>query len=77
MEVKEYKMELWPGYLTSIRQHETSILMCAEITHKVMRRDTALDLIHDMKSRHRNADWRVSLVLIFAVLVCKKLFCIS
>ncbi|XP_073981992.1 piwi-like protein Siwi isoform X3 [Rhodnius prolixus] len=62
VEVKEYKMELWPGYLTSIRQHETSILMCAEITHKVMRRDTALDLIHDMKSRHRNADWRNAFV---------------
>ncbi|KAK9512948.1 hypothetical protein O3M35_001250 [Rhynocoris fuscipes] len=60
VEVREYKMELWPGYLTSIRQHESSILMCAEITHKVMRRDTALDLIHDMKTRHRNADWKTA-----------------
>ena len=33
--VSDYKLELWPGYLTSIRQHENDILMCAEITHKV------------------------------------------
>ncbi|XP_047364611.1 piwi-like protein Siwi [Vespa velutina] len=42
--VAQYKLELWPGYFTSIRQHERDILMCAEITHKVMRQDTLLDI---------------------------------
>lgn len=37
-------MEIWPGYVTSIRQHENKILMCVEITHKVLRTDTVLDL---------------------------------
>ncbi|KAK7869731.1 hypothetical protein R5R35_011798 [Gryllus longicercus] len=45
VEVREYKLELWPGYVTSIRQHENSILMCSEITHKVMRQDNVLDLL--------------------------------
>ncbi|XP_014259810.1 piwi-like protein Siwi isoform X3 [Cimex lectularius] len=57
VEIKEYKMELWPGYLTSIRQHENNILMCAEITHKVMRRETALDLMYESMNRSRQ-DWK-------------------
>ncbi|XP_003694460.1 piwi-like protein Siwi [Apis florea] len=47
VEVRDFRLELWPGYLTSIRQHENSILMCAEIIHKVMRQQTLLDILHD------------------------------
>ncbi|XP_033230156.1 piwi-like protein Siwi isoform X2 [Belonocnema kinseyi] len=45
VQIREFRMELWPGYLTSIRQCEYNILLCAEITHKVMREDTVLDML--------------------------------
>jgi len=45
--VPAHKLELWPGYVTSIRQHETNILMCCEINHKVMRQETALEKLTD------------------------------
>ncbi|KAL0280141.1 UNVERIFIED_CONTAM: hypothetical protein PYX00_001523 [Menopon gallinae] len=47
IKLQKFNMELWPGYVTSIRQGEDSILMCSEISHKVMRLDTALDLLSD------------------------------
>lgn len=40
-------MELWPGYQTSIRQHERDVLLCAEITHKVMRTQTLYQIMND------------------------------
>lgn len=43
-DIPRFNLSLWPGYINSIRQHERSILMCAEITTKVMRKDTALEL---------------------------------
>ncbi|EDW02946.1 protein piwi [Drosophila grimshawi] len=43
--LREFSLELWPGYETSIRQHETDILLCAEITHKVMRTETVYDIM--------------------------------
>ncbi|XP_011630854.1 piwi-like protein Siwi [Pogonomyrmex barbatus] len=53
----ECKLELWPGYLTSIRQHERDILMCAEITNKVMRLETLVDILRNCyqedKQRYR------------------------
>lgn len=43
--LKEYKVELWPGYITSIRQHENDVLVCCEVSHKVMRQETAYEII--------------------------------
>ncbi|KAG7210785.1 hypothetical protein KM043_012278 [Ampulex compressa] len=45
--IPEFKLELWPGYVTSIRQHEQDMLMCTEITHKVMRNETLLDILNN------------------------------
>ncbi|XP_062128728.1 protein aubergine-like isoform X1 [Drosophila sulfurigaster albostrigata] len=41
----KHRMELWPGYITSIRQHESDFLLCTEIAHKVMRTDTLYQIL--------------------------------
>ena len=38
--VREYCLEVWPGYITSIRQHENSIMLCAEVSNKMIRTDS-------------------------------------
>ncbi|XP_067630737.1 protein aubergine [Eurosta solidaginis] len=43
-----YNLELWPGYQTSIRQHEQDIMLCAEIAHKVMRTDNLLQIMNEV-----------------------------
>jgi aubergine-like protein len=35
VEIKKFRIELWPGFITSIRQHELNILSCIEVAHKV------------------------------------------
>ncbi|XP_011300056.1 protein aubergine [Fopius arisanus] len=51
VEIREYQFELWPGYITSIRQHERDVLMCAEINHKIMRQETLLHILQDIRER--------------------------
>ncbi|KAF4530651.1 hypothetical protein B566_EDAN004890 [Ephemera danica] len=51
--IPQFNLELWPGYLTSIRQHEQQIMMCAEVTHKIMRMETVLDLYREVQQRCR------------------------
>lgn len=41
--LKEYKLDLWPGYVTSIRQHEQDMLLCSEMKMKIMRSDSVLE----------------------------------
>lgn len=55
-------MELWPGYLTSIRQHENGILMCAEITYKVMRHQTLLDILNECYKESKR-DYKVRILI--------------
>lgn len=47
-------MQLWPGYQTSIRQHEKDILLCAEIAHKVMRTETVYDIFRRCQENARD-----------------------
>lgn len=50
--IKEHKVELWPGYITSIRQHEEDVLVCCEVSHKVMRMQT----VYEVLVNHRKDD---------------------
>ncbi|XP_051162825.1 piwi-like protein Siwi isoform X2 [Leptopilina boulardi] len=50
--IPQYQLEVWPGYLTSIRQHENSTLMCAEIVGKVMRQQTVYDILAECRQRN-------------------------
>lgn len=51
----EFKLELWPGYITSIRQHENKILLGVEVSTKVMRKQTVHDILHEaIRKLHGN-----------------------
>lgn len=46
--LREFKLQLWPGYNTSIRQYEHDVLISCEISHKVMRLETVLNVLSDL-----------------------------
>jgi len=52
--LNQHKLEIWPGYVTSIRQHEDQILLCCEISCKVLRTDTVLEQIEEIYKRTGN-----------------------
>ena len=59
IELKQFKLELWPGYETSIRQHEDEVLLCCEVSHKILRTDTVLEQMQEVYKRDR-ANFRSS-----------------
>lgn len=36
MDIPEHKLQIWPGYKTTINQYEDRLLMVTEIAHKVI-----------------------------------------
>jgi len=48
------KLELYPGYITTIKQQEKDVMLNVEITHKVLRIDSVLDVIKDITRNCRN-----------------------
>lgn len=47
VDIPEYKLQVWPGYKTTINQYEDRLLMVAEIAHKVLRMDTILQMLNE------------------------------
>lgn len=49
--IEAHHLELWPGYKTSMRNHEYNILLGVEITHKVLRLDNCLQVMSTLRGR--------------------------
>ena len=35
--VPQFNLEIWPGYITTVRQHENNLLLNAEVSNKILR----------------------------------------
>lgn len=49
IDLSRFRIQLWPGYDTSVRYHDGGVLLNCDIVHKVMRTDTVYDLMRDIK----------------------------
>lgn len=52
--IRNLNLEIWPGYITSIRQHEYNVLLCADVVNKVIRTDSALEQISIARRKNIN-----------------------
>jgi aubergine-like protein len=55
IDIPSHRLTLWPGFVTSMRMHEQDIMLCVEVTHKVLRLDNVLFLINGLRA---NRDFR-------------------
>jgi len=46
--VPQHKLEIWPGYVTSVQEFEGGVMLCCDVSHKVLRTQTAYQLIKDV-----------------------------
>jgi aubergine-like protein len=51
IKVNQFDLELWPGFITSIRNHEVDTLMCCEVSHRVMRNETVMNLMQKLRNQ--------------------------
>ncbi|XP_043967319.1 piwi-like protein 1 [Gambusia affinis] len=50
-EIRQHRLTVWPGYSTTILNYESSIMMCTDVSHKVLRSDTVLDLMISLRQQ--------------------------
>ncbi|XP_009069078.1 PREDICTED: piwi-like protein 1 [Acanthisitta chloris] len=48
--IPSHRLVVWPGYATSILQYEESTMLCADVSHKVLRGETVLDTMYNLYS---------------------------
>eukprot|EP00118_Oscarella_pearsei_P005431 m.25027 g.25027 ORF g.25027 m.25027 type:complete len:833 (+) comp28715_c0_seq2:85-2583(+) len=47
----QYKLEIWPGYITSIRNCDGGLLLMCDASHKYLRTDTVHDILCEIYER--------------------------
>lgn len=50
-----FRLEVWPGYVTSILQFENSTMLIADVSHKVVHGVTALDAMYEIYERNKSS----------------------
>ncbi|XP_041456323.1 piwi-like protein 1 [Lytechinus variegatus] len=53
IDVKAHGLQLWPGFVTSVLQYEYDVLLMSDVSHKVLRTQTVLDVMYNIMDRSR------------------------
>ncbi|XP_022160802.1 piwi-like protein Siwi isoform X2 [Myzus persicae] len=56
--IPQHKLQLWPGYETTIGMYDSGLLLRSEISTKIMREETVLDFLKELAStRFTDPQW--------------------
>ncbi|XP_069123522.1 piwi-like protein 1 isoform X1 [Argopecten irradians] len=50
--VPQHKLEVWPGYITSVCENEGGLMLLADASHRVLRTETVLQMLHSILQRN-------------------------
>ena len=45
--IPQHKLEVWPGYVTAVNEYEGGIMLCLDVSHRVLCQRTVLDLLQE------------------------------
>uniref|UniRef100_A0A7N5ZZH6 Piwi-like 1 n=1 Tax=Anabas testudineus TaxID=64144 RepID=A0A7N5ZZH6_ANATE len=54
LDIPQHRLTIWPGYTTTILQYESSIMLCTDVSHKVLRSETVLDFMGNLRQQCGN-----------------------
>ncbi|XP_025194220.1 piwi-like protein Siwi [Melanaphis sacchari] len=57
IDLPRHKLQLWPGYETTIGRYEDNILLCADVSTKVLRQENVLDILKKCVAETQGKDW--------------------
>ncbi|XP_068560124.1 piwi-like protein 1 [Cebidichthys violaceus] len=54
LNIPQHRLTIWPGYTSTILRYETSIMLCTDVSHKVLRSETVLDFMANLRQKCGN-----------------------
>uniref|UniRef100_UPI00358F629F piwi-like protein 1 n=1 Tax=Myxine glutinosa TaxID=7769 RepID=UPI00358F629F len=52
--VPHYRLMIWSGFATAILSYESSVMLCMDLSHKILRNDTVLDSMYNLYEQTSN-----------------------
>ncbi|KAG5886057.1 hypothetical protein JTB14_009506 [Gonioctena quinquepunctata] len=60
--IPEFRLEMWPGFSTSMRQHEKDILLNVDLSFKIMRQDNVYDMLLETQGANVRAEFQSKII---------------
>ncbi|XP_055936429.1 piwi-like protein Ago3 [Argiope bruennichi] len=60
--VPQHRLEIWPGYVTAVQEHEGGVMLNCDSSFRVLRTVTARDLMQEVSSQSRGGNVREQIV---------------
>lgn len=54
IQVPVHKLEIWPGMCSNIAEYDGGLFMCCDISHRILRTSTVLEMLRDIYNRDRS-----------------------
>ncbi|XP_067087216.1 piwi-like protein 1 isoform X3 [Osmerus mordax] len=51
LNIPQHRLTIWPGFTTTILQYESSIMLCTDVSHKVLRSETVLSVMAGLRQQ--------------------------
>ncbi|XP_045889696.1 piwi-like protein 1 [Micropterus dolomieu] len=51
LNIPQHKLTIWPGYTTTILKYESAIMLCTDVSHRVLRSETVLDFMINLRQQ--------------------------
>uniref|UniRef100_A0A665WN07 Piwi-like RNA-mediated gene silencing 1 n=1 Tax=Echeneis naucrates TaxID=173247 RepID=A0A665WN07_ECHNA len=51
LNIPQHRLTIWPGYTTTILQYESAIMLCTDVSHRVLRSETVLDFMANLRQQ--------------------------
>lgn len=61
MMIPQHKLEVWPGYVTGVDEFEDGVMLCLDVSHRVLCQQTAYDELKDIYRMDRD-DYKKNVV---------------
>ena len=52
-QIPRHKLEVWPGYVTAVDEYEGGLMLMCDVSHRILRNETAHDVLKDINLRGR------------------------
>lgn len=70
--IPQHKLEVWPGYVTAVDEYEDGVMLCLDVSHRVLCQSTVLDLMRNAyRSDKNNFQTQVMSSLLGAVVLTR------
>ncbi|XP_031622397.1 protein argonaute-3-like [Contarinia nasturtii] len=71
--IPQHKLEIWPGYVTAVEECHDGVMLCVDVTHRVLRQTAVLDIFQHAYRNSRGEDFKtkVTQALLGAVVLTR------